>query len=119
MSTLMLTCHRTKLLVALAIFVLGFASFHPYFDASGLCGLGGCPKPAESSHAATGGANAGGHGGTSGGFSGACLAAVLAALLAAPAFVPSSARTRGARHLRPADAYLPPGTPPPRVLPSR
>ena len=52
------------------MFVLAFASLHPFFDAAGLYGLGGCPEPSSSSHEV--------HGGVS---SAACVAAVLAAAL--------------------------------------
>jgi len=100
--------YRAQLLVAMAVFVLAFSSFHFYFDAMGLCGLGGCPEPAQSSHAAH-----------SGGSSTACVAAVLVAFLMVPSLVTFSGRRRAADHRCPAEAYPSPDTPPPRGLFSR
>jgi len=102
-----LTNCRVYVVVTLAVFVFAFASFHPYFDAAGFCGLGGCPDASHSSH--------GSHGA---GFSTACMAAVLIASLATSAFGSFSGRRRAANQRRPAAAYLSPDTPPPRVLPS-
>jgi hypothetical protein len=103
----MTTSYRAQLLVAMAVFVLAFSSFHFFFDATGLCGLGGCPEPSHSSHAAH-----------SGGFSTACVAAVLVAFLLVPSLIPFSGRRRAAKHRRPAEAYPSPDTPPPRSITS-
>lgn len=108
-------CYRTQLLVALAIVLFAFGTLDPYLDAEGLCGFAACPKPAQSMDVTPGGANSG----ANGGFSGACLVAVLAFFLATPAFIRSSGGGRAAEDRRPADAYLPPETPPPRLLRSR
>lgn len=104
----LLPSYRTYLHFALAILVAAFVSFHPYLDAAGLCGSGGCPKPSHSSHA------------THVGFSTTCLAAVLVASGAAVfALASSLGRRRVAEHRRPVEPYLSPDTPPPRVLSSR
>jgi hypothetical protein len=103
----MTTSYRAQLLVAMAIFVLAFSSFHFYFDATGLCGLDGCPEPSQSSHAA--------HSGSS---STSCVAAVLVAFLLVPSLVPFSCCRRAAKHRCPAEAYPSPDTPPPRSLSS-
>jgi hypothetical protein len=100
----LLTKYRAHLLVALALFVCAFASLHPYFDAEGYCGLAGCPDPSLSSHASNGAS-----------YSTACLAAVLVAAVAAPIFGRFSWRRWLPDHRRPAEAYLSPDTPPPRV----
>ena len=99
-----MTSFRAYLLTALAVFVFAFASFHAYFDAAGLCGLGGCP---DASHTADGSHGAG--------FSTACVAAVLGASLAAHAFASFFGR-RATEQRRPSATYLSPDTPPPRVL---
>jgi hypothetical protein len=91
----------------MAIFVLAFSSFHFYFDATGLCGLGGCPEPSQSSHASH-----------SGGSSTACVAAVLVAFLMVSSLVTFSGRRRAADHRCPAEAYPSPDPPPPRSLTS-
>jgi len=101
-SPAMMPSYRAQLIVALAVFVLVFASLHFYFDAVGLCGLGGCPEPSQSSHAA--------HSGSS---STACVAAVLVASLT-PSLVPFSGRRLAAKHRCPAEVYPSPDTPPPR-----
>ena len=103
----MTTSYRAQLLVAMAVFVLAFSSFHFYFDATGMCGLGGCPEPSHSSHASH-----------SGGSSTACVAAVLVTFLTVPSLVPFSGRRRAADHRCPAEAYPSPDTPPPQGLSS-
>lgn len=96
----------TYLTFALAILVTVFVSFHPYFDVAGLCGLGGCPEPSQSSSPTA--------------HSTGCVAAVLVASgAAALAFASFFGRLRAADHRRPAETYLSPDTPPPRVLFSR
>src|SRR5215218_8386108 len=97
--------YRSQLLVALALLVFAFGSLHPFFDAAGLCGLGGCQKPVQSSHDSH-----------SGGSSTACVAAVLVAAVATPAFRRFSKRRRVTGLRRPTGPYLSPDTPPPRVL---
>jgi hypothetical protein len=104
----MTASYRAQLLVAMAVFVLAFSSFHFYFDATGLCGLGGCSEPSQSSHAAH-----------SGGSWTACVAAVLVAFLMVPSLMPFSVRRRAADHRCPAEAYPSPDTPPPQGLSSR
>ena len=68
-----MTKHRAHPLLALALIVCAFVALHPYLDAEGYCGLGGCPDASHSSHAPH-----------SGGSSTACVAAVLVAILAGP-----------------------------------
>ena len=104
----MTASYRAQLLVAMAIFVLAFSSFHFYFDATGLCGLGGCPEPSQSSHAA--------HSGSS---STSCVAAVLVTFLTVPSLVPFSGRRRAAKHRCPAETHPSPDAPPPQGLSSR
>lgn len=98
----MLINYRVHLLIAIAFFVCVFVSSHPYLDAEGHCGFGGCP---DASHAT--------------GFSTACVAAVLVAAVATPSFPRFSKRRWAAEHQRPSGPYLSPDTPPPRVSPSR
>jgi hypothetical protein len=97
---------RAQLVIVLVILVVAFASFHPYFDAAGYCGLGGCPEVSQSSHAAHVS------------FSTTCLVAVLAVSPMALAFA-FFGRRRVADHSRPTEAYLSPDPPPPRLSPSR
>ncbi len=102
----MVTLRATRLLVAIAVLVTAFVVAHPYLDGAGLCGLGGCPEPSQSSsHAAHGG-----------GSSTACVSAVLASGVAVFAFASLSGRRRIADHRRPTEAYLSLDTPPPRLL---
>ncbi|QIN81032.1 hypothetical protein GBA65_21545 (plasmid) [Rubrobacter marinus] len=91
----------------LAVLVAAFLAMHPYLDAAGLCGAGGCPEPSQSSsHAAHGG-----------GFSAACVAAVLVNSAATTlAFASLLGRRFVGDHRRPVETYLSPDTPPPRVL---
>jgi hypothetical protein len=103
----MTASYRAELLVAMAVFVLTFSSFHFYLDAMGLCGLDGCPEPSQSSHET--------HSGSSWT---SCVAAVLAAFLLVPSLVAVSGRRRVAKHWCPAEAYPSPDTPPPRSLSS-
>jgi hypothetical protein len=93
--------------MVLVILVIAFASFHPYFDAAGYCGLGGCQEASQSSHAAHAG------------LSTTCLVAVLAASPMALAFAFFFGRRRAADFPLLTEAYLSPDPPPPRVSPSR
>ncbi len=98
------TNYRAYVLVALAVFVFAFASFHPCLDAAGLCGLGGCPDASQPSHVSQVASPV------------VCLSAVLAAAgAAAPAFYPSLVLLRAVRQRRPAEAYLAPEPPPTRI----
>lgn len=92
------------MLVLLTVLVAAFVALHPYLDASGLCGSGGCQEASQSSHAP--------HAGF---FSAACVGAVLVASVAAAAspFVASSGRRRIAGLRRPVETFLAPDTPPP------
>ncbi len=104
----LLSSRRTYFLVALTVLVVVFVSFHPYFDAEGLCGSGGCPKPSHSSHATH-----------SISFSTVCLAAVLVTSdAAALTFASFFKRLRAANHRRPSETYLSPDAPPPQILSS-
>ncbi|QIN85357.1 hypothetical protein GBA63_21820 (plasmid) [Rubrobacter tropicus] len=90
------------LLVLLVVAIAAFSSSDPYLEGLGLCGHGGCPEASHVSHV---------------GSSGACLAAVLvAAAVAGPAFFAALALGRAGRERRPAETFLPPDPPPPRVL---
>lgn len=94
------------LLVLLTVLVAAFVVLHPYLDASGLCGSGGCQEASQASHA------------PHAGFSNLCLGAALAASVAvASSFAPSSGGRRVADHRRPVQAFFAPATPPPRPLP--
>lgn len=92
------------MLVLLTILVAAFVALHPYLDASGLCGSGGCQEASQASHAP--------HAGF---FSAVCVGAVLAASAAAAAspFAAPSGRRRIAGLRQPVGAFLPPDTPPP------
>jgi hypothetical protein len=97
---------RAHVAIMLMIIVVAFASLHPYFDAAGYCDLGGCPEASQSSHTAHAS------------FSTTCLVAVLAASPVALAFASFFRRRRIADHSRPAETYLSPDPPPPRLSPS-
>lgn len=98
---------RTHVVTLLAVMVGVFVILHPYLDEAGLCGLGGCPEPSQSSS----------HAAHSGGFSTACMAAVLVASgTAAFAFASLFGGRRIADHRRPIETYLSLDTPPPRFL---
>ena len=93
-------------LAAFVVLVAAVLASHPYLEEAGLCGHGGCPEASQSSHATHA---------THAGPSGACLAAVLAAAGASvPAFF-AFLKGRAVRQRRPAEAYLVPEPPPPRV----
>lgn len=98
---------RRTYLVALAVLVAAFLMVHSYLDGAGLCGLGGCPEPSQSSsHAAHGGA-----------FSTACMAAVLVASgIAALAFASLFGGRFVGDYWRPVETYLSPDPPPPQFL---
>ena len=94
-------------MVVLTVLLIVFVMLHPYLDGAGLCGLGGCPEPSQSSsHAAHGG-----------GFSTPCTTAVLVVSGTATfAFATLGGRRRIVDHRRPVEAYLSLDTPPPQFF---
>jgi hypothetical protein len=97
-----LTPHRTHLLV-LAVLVAAFVALYPYLD----CDAGQCPEASHLSHTSSAGPLA------------TCLVAVLASTTATLASAPLFKGRRADRRRRPAEAYLSPDPPPPRITLSR
>jgi hypothetical protein len=87
-----------RLMLALALVVLAFASLYPYMDATGSCGDPGCPEFSHSHSAAPAELPTG---------------ALVAVLAAVPALA-GSVRLRPASDRKPAEIYLAPDPEPPR-----
>jgi hypothetical protein len=98
---------RRTTLVVLAFLVTTFVALYPYLGAMEMCDSGECPYAVQSSHAG------------SGGFSAVCLVAVVAAATLLRAVAGLCWSRLSAADLRPAQLYLSPDPPPPRISLSR
>ncbi len=101
----MLTARRT-LVITLVILVTAFASLYPYLAGMDMCEVGECPYAAQSSHE-----------GSPGSVAATCVSAVLASSVAMLAFAASRGRRFFVVISRPAEPYLSPDPPPPRLSP--
>ncbi len=96
---------RRTFLVVIAVLVAAFVALYPYLAGMDMCEVGECPYAAQASYEG------------SGGLAATCLSAVLVSSAA----VLASAASRGRRFFvavsRPAEPYLSPDPPPPRLSP--
>jgi hypothetical protein len=100
----LLPLRRTSLVV-LAVLVAAFVALYPYLAGMDMCEVGECPYAAQSSYEG------------SGGLAAACVSAVLATSFAMLAFAASRGRRFFVAVSRPAEPYLSPDPPPPRLSP--